>query len=330
MSAITETRPVPRPAPRPTYISEDLSVRSTNSLNAVFIHTNHNPTRVWSYVVSNDSGEILFSGAGGGFYYHHRDNEEWGYALAGLTELLEKTSVCDRLVLHINDKNLASVFEGITRHSSNLVVARYSSQSTYDHAKALSDEVEKKLGKNIVLTTDAALKHEYAGFGWVTAYEDDLGIHINGGADSETLQISWQNPLMAELLAIYKGVKYVSKKNQPLKRGIGSLTVRSDSQSAIRLINQMLEGMDRELIAGSRHHAVADSICRTVRSMDVKFVWVKGHNGDDLNEYCDRLAVSARRHREANTSTECRREATQAILKEAHLDLRDKKLEEII
>ena len=75
------------------------------------------------------------------------------------------------------------------------------------------------------------------------------------------------------------------------------LTVRSDSQYIVNAFNDnWIENWKRKGWRTAKKQPVAnkdlwETLLRELAPHPTKFVWVKGHSGDPMNEECDRLAV---------------------------------------
>ena len=76
-------------------------------------------------------------------------------------------------------------------------------------------------------------------------------------------------------------------------------TLHSDSQYLVKAFNDhWIEGWQKKGWKNSKKEPVKnqDLWMRLLKAMEphhVQFVWVRGHNGNDLNERCDTLATSA-------------------------------------
>ena len=75
------------------------------------------------------------------------------------------------------------------------------------------------------------------------------------------------------------------------------LTVRSDSQYIVKAFNDnWIESWKRKGWRTAKNQPVAnkdlwEALLRELAPHPTKFVWVRGHSGDPMNEECDRLAV---------------------------------------
>ena len=94
-----------------------------------------------------------------------------------------------------------------------------------------------------------------------------------------------------ELMAVIKGLEFFK---EPSK-----IIVCSDSKYIIDAVNQgWLDRWNnnnwyrngRDIV---KNKDLWKSLLGVLHGHSVKFVWIKGHSGDKLNERCDKLAVSA-------------------------------------
>lgn len=155
--------------------------------------------------------------------------------------------------------------------------------------------IERRAVTGLVLACDASRGkgRNVNGCGWVLAYAN--------GADPVVgtyTTVSEHGGIRAgELSAIRRGLQSTLNLHPALKDGTGSLTVLSDSKAALELLERVsadepLTGEDPDSV-----HEVK-RILGSARGVDIRFEWVRGHDGHPLNEIADRLAVLARRNRE--------------------------------
>ncbi|WP_430331413.1 ribonuclease H family protein [Rhodococcus sp. ACT016] len=90
------------------------------------------------------------------------------------------------------------------------------------------------------------------------------------------------------------------------------LHILTDSQAALQYLG--VTNPDRPLPRNGEATAVADRIRHSLIGREVRFAWVRGHNGHLLNETADRLAVAARRAYEAQIPTETRQSIADRIV----------------
>lgn len=90
-----------------------------------------------------------------------------------------------------------------------------------------------------------------------------------------------------ELLAVIVGL-------EALKFEGSSVTVYSDSQYVVNAVEKgWLFGWERVQFKKKKNPDLWMRFLRAYRKHNVKFIWVKGHAGNPLNERCDQLAVWA-------------------------------------
>jgi ribonuclease HI len=162
-------------------------------------------------------------------------------------------------------------------------------------ARAGIANVESRMVTGLTLACDASRGKGKSvnGCGWILAY--------GNGADpviGAYTTVSDHGGIRAgELAAIRRGLQATLNLHPVLRDGIGSLTVLTDSKDALDLLERVaadynLTGEDNDSLQECRR------ILGSARGIDIRFEWVRGHNGHALNELADRLAVLARRNRE--------------------------------
>lgn len=159
-------------------------------------------------------------------------------------------------------------------------------------AEALTQEGIAHLGE-IKISTDASCgRTTTSGHGWfiesATMYRPVMG---RTTSTQRTVRA-------AELYSILKALKAADRQFGREALRAGGLRVRSDCAIAVRMLRE--PGWLPES-ATSREIALATSIRDFTKNLRVRFVWVRGHNGDLGNETADRLAVAARRLHYART-----------------------------
>ncbi len=137
--------------------------------------------------------------------------------------------------------------------------------------------------------TDGACSGNPGPGGWAWAVAPTGDPQGSGGEPSTTNQ-------RMELLAVLNAL-------QVLGTQAGAIEVVSDSQYVVKCFNEAWwEGWLRRGWKNSQRQPVAnrdlwEPLIDLVRERgDVTFRWVRGHNGDSMNELVDALAVSAIRH----------------------------------
>lgn len=330
MTTATTTRPVPKATPKPayqyeppTYLNEIIHEDDTDTIHVVFLFEDKGDSSFWSYIGTDSKGEVLFSNHGDGMYVQEEGASRWTQVVDGLPGLFFYLDQYEQSRIYVNNKKLRDIFVASTEGTSITVVNSASARLfklAKDHWK---ESYEKYIvPKNIIVTTDGAIKGDFVGIGWLMVYEKK-NIIVKGSAKDIFLPRGCRNPLNAELKAIEYSLRNVTQllKYELLERG-DELTVRSDSLTSIVLINHILNG-EKFGQTDPFTIALAESICNKVRNLNVKFVWVKGHNGDLMNEACDRLAVSARRNKQYGVSEEVAALVTRNIIHDVQVELNE-------
>lgn len=137
--------------------------------------------------------------------------------------------------------------------------------------------------------TDGACSGNPGPGGWAWAVAPTGDPQGSGGESSTTNQ-------RMELLAVLNALRVLGTQ-------AGTIEVVSDSQYVVKCFNEAWwEGWLRRGWKNSQRQPVAnrdlwEPLINLVRERgDVTFRWVRGHNGDSMNELVDALAVSAIRH----------------------------------
>jgi ribonuclease HI len=145
---------------------------------------------------------------------------------------------------------------------------------------------------DVVSDASKGRRGQTAGLGWVVTAAGGNAFRTGSGT-AECASV-----LHAELVAMRKGIRLALSLNPALARGIGRLRLFSDSRTGLDLLRQAMGGSLPDGVAG-QVRAELLRLCALVAATSVGLYWVKGHAGDPLNELADRLAVLARRSREA-------------------------------
>ena len=156
------------------------------------------------------------------------------------------------------------------------------------------NKVREKQEENflrVTIYTDGAAKgnpNGPGGYGTVLLYTDGKGVchrrEYSGGFKKTT------NNRM-ELLAAIVGLEALIKPCQ--------VDLYSDSQYLVKAFNEhWIDGWQKKNWKRGKNDPVknVDLWKRLLAAMEpheVKFVWVKGHNGHEMNERCDQLATAA-------------------------------------
>lgn len=164
------------------------------------------------------------------------------------------------------------------------------------------------------IATDASIGHRtpWAGHGWVLDFGN--GLPLRPGLKA----VTGGSILESELRAIRLALGAARNAYTGALDGRCAVTVSSDNVTAVKMLNE-----------GNFHRGQATSACREevhriqtlVSFADVQFHWVKGHADHRLNILADRLAVMARRHKEADLSSDDTLRMATGLVDQAHVDL---------
>lgn len=140
--------------------------------------------------------------------------------------------------------------------------------------------------KKVDVFTDGACSGNPGPGGWgvILKYQDTTK-ELSGGDF-----ITTNNKM--EMTAVIKGL-------QALKEPC-EVTLYTDSQYIVNSINKnwlwtwQLHNWKKSNGESVKNVDLWEEIISLIHTHDVKFVWVKGHNGHPENERCDRLATSQR------------------------------------
>lgn len=92
-----------------------------------------------------------------------------------------------------------------------------------------------------------------------------------------------------KLAAIRRGLQATLNLHPVLMDGIGSLTALTDSKAALELLERAAA---EKPLSEEDHDSVHECkrILGSARGVDIRFEWVRGHDGHPLNEIADGLA----------------------------------------
>ncbi|MEH0110731.1 RNase H family protein [Tersicoccus sp. MR15.9] len=155
--------------------------------------------------------------------------------------------------------------------------------------------LDRRIIANLTLACDASRATGGAvnGVGWVLAYSTGAEPALGSGHT-----LSPKGGILAgELSAIRKGLAATIRLHPSLADGAGSIRVITDSQDALALIARLQQGQPHSAVSGDAN-TEARRIVEMTGRMRIRFDWVRGHNGNTLNEFADRLAVLGRRNHE--------------------------------
>lgn len=164
--------------------------------------------------------------------------------------------------------------------------------------RAVPEHIESLL-TNLVIATDASkgTRSSWRGHGWVM----DFGLDSPPILGLRTSQHG--NILKAELHSIHLGLLASRARFAGTMDGRCTVTVLSDNLTAVNLLTTH-SALPSGLSTGCREEVSA--IRALTQKSLVAFNWVKGHGSNDLNNTADRLAVLARRAKEAELTNEQR------------------------
>jgi len=118
--------------------------------------------------------------------------------------------------------------------------------------------------------------------------------------DAKSMGVSTSNG--AELTAVLESIKFIERMN--LLEGYDGMRVNTDSMYIVKGATKWLSGWKhRNWMTVSRgHHTVGKEIAnkemwqemdKLLQKYHIEFVWVRGHDGNQLNELCDTMAKKA-------------------------------------
>ncbi len=143
----------------------------------------------------------------------------------------------------------------------------------------------------VVMYTDGAARGNPdgpGGYGVVISWKDDGGNPVRREYSQGYIRTT--NNRM-EMMAAIAGLEKL--------KGHCDVVLHSDSQYLVRAFNDhWIEGWIRKGWVNSQKKPVKnrdlwERLLKAAKPHRIRFVWVKGHNGDPLNERCDELATSA-------------------------------------
>lgn len=110
---------------------------------------------------------------------------------------------------------------------------------------------------------------------------------------------------LAELVAIKHATRHGMVLTGEVKRNERGLKVVTDSLESVKLLTALRTGKPvHHRVTKDQRECGLKIIESLARIEDVTFEWVRGHDGDPLNEAADRLAVAARRNDEMDIPKE--------------------------
>jgi ribonuclease HI len=155
--------------------------------------------------------------------------------------------------------------------------------------------------RRYIVHTDGACRNNPGPGGWGVVLQLEAEGEIIKEKDLYAATVAETTNNRMELSAVLGGLKRLKDRTIPI-------TVRSDSKYVINGMSSWLESWKRNGWRTSAKKPVLnmdlwqelDQLCDMLGP--ISWIWVKGHNGDPMNERCDRLANLAidnamRKHR---------------------------------
>lgn len=183
------------------------------------------------------------------------------------------------------------------------------SPAASSRASTMVHNWQANLYQHMVISTDASKRYgsKIVGHGWVAEFGSGLE-PVAGTASSFGGDV-----LTAELRSIRFALRYAIEKQDALPVNQTSILIRSDSLHAVKL----LTGRAQLLPSPSTEAKIELQKIRTqLQCCRAKFMWVRSHNGDRMNELADRLAVLARRNHECDVDSDTQQLFLAEITKE--------------
>ncbi|MCG2620866.1 hypothetical protein LVY72_02935 [Arthrobacter sp. I2-34] len=173
----------------------------------------------------------------------------------------------------------------------------------------------ESLYTNLEIATDASRGNltRWVGHGWVLDFGGTIAPVLGCKA------IEGGSVLEGELRAIRLALAAARATYAGALDGRSAVIVRSDNQDAVRMLAH--PGFE-PASANLRCISEAKRILDFVRHGHVQFRWVKGHAGDPLNTAADRLAVLARRTKDAHLPPEVAAALRESVTADARNALR--------
>ncbi|WP_072805129.1 ribonuclease H family protein [Rhodococcoides yunnanense] len=166
----------------------------------------------------------------------------------------------------------------------------------FAHRRAWTEELARREAlPELTVATDASKATRRSGVG--------VGCVSAEGAFASKAYPDVETVLVGELLAIALAIKTF-----PDRR----LHILTDSKPALACL-----GKSRARLLDTRRGDVVeivDVVHRRAAGRDIRYSWVRGHAGHELNELADRLAVAARRNEEAGVSSSVKDQINRNIM----------------
>lgn len=254
----------------------------------------------WS-VDGNDSHSVVFTCDGAAKYTAALDAFEHFLALARSSGVLYISDSTFRREVQA----VAESFPGVTVVDTargrlldliGTAVRALDDYSRFAHQRAWQAELARRAAlPELVVATDASKASGRNGVG-VACVSAEGGFASKPYSDVETV-------LAGELLAIALAIKTF-----PDRR----LHILTDSKGALTCLDmarpRLLDRYSREVIE------IVDVVHKRTANREVRYSWVRGHSGHELNETADRLALAARRNSAARVSGSVKDQINRNIL----------------
>lgn len=192
--------------------------------------------------------------------------------------------------------DVAGTARGRLHDLIGVAVQALDDHTRFAHRRAWAAELARREAlPELIVATDAskATGRSGAGVAYVSA---EGGFASKVYPDVETV-------LAGELLAIALALKHFPERR---------LHVLTDSKAAIASLTmsraELLERRTRQVVD------IVDVVQRRTAGRDVRYSWVRSHAGHELNEIADRLAVAARRNKEARVSPSVKEQINRNII----------------
>ncbi len=114
----------------------------------------------------------------------------------------------------------------------------------------------------------------FGGYCAILKYRDHQKITSGAQRDATNNQM--------ELLAVIEGLKLLK---EPCE-----ITVTSDSSYVVRAINEWLDNWIKKDFKNVKNPDLWREYIKVAKPHKIKAVWVRGHNGHEENEKCDKIA----------------------------------------
>jgi ribonuclease HI len=91
-----------------------------------------------------------------------------------------------------------------------------------------------------------------------------------------------------ELKAAIEGLKHI--KNSNTDKSLISINLYSDSQYVIKGASEWIKSWIKKDFKDIKNPDLWKEFISVSEGLEIDYIWVKGHNGDEFNEMCDSIA----------------------------------------